>query len=185
MTPERELLSSDVYCPSCGHNRDKSSVSTIALPGGWKQCQMCGATWSEIDALLAQPATPAQGQMDAFARPANARAVAEKLEEIADALDRTLGDTDITHIEDDEELRERSPVQWACTQINLLLQASTLPEAPQPSQAVLDAYTKCASICDETRVLIEASQPVPAAQETGRQLAAQILAARDALKGKP
>jgi hypothetical protein len=64
------------------------------------------------------------------ATPANARAV---LEEVADALDRALGDTDITHIEDDEELRDQYPVQWACTQVNLLLQSATLPEAPQPA----------------------------------------------------
>lgn len=73
-------------------------------------------------ALLAQP------------EPTNTRAVAEKLDEIADALDMALGDTDITHIGDDEELRERYPVQWACMQVNLLLQATALP-APN-AQAV-------------------------------------------------
>jgi hypothetical protein len=29
------------------------------------------------------------------------------------ALDDAIGDTDATHIEDDDELREQYPVQWA------------------------------------------------------------------------
>lgn len=49
----------------------------------------------------------------------------ETLEEVADALDKALGDSDLTHIEDDEELRDAAPVQWACAQINKLLQSST------------------------------------------------------------
>jgi len=48
---------------------------------------------------------------------------------------------------------------------------ATLPAEPQPSQAVLDAYTKCAEICGESY--------------EGRNCADAILAARDALKGKP
>lgn len=47
----------------------------------------------------------------------------EALEEVADALDKSLGDSDLTHIESDEELRQVAPVQWACAQINRLLQA--------------------------------------------------------------
>lgn len=43
------------------------------------------------------------------------------LDEVAEALDQALGDTDITHL-DAEELREQHPVQWACTQVNKLLQ---------------------------------------------------------------
>jgi len=43
----RVLLDTDPYCPSCGHNRDKSSVSSIAMDNGERQCQMCGATWAE------------------------------------------------------------------------------------------------------------------------------------------
>jgi hypothetical protein len=39
--------------------------------------------------------------------------VAEKLMKIHDALDDALGDSDITHIEDDAELRDEYPTQWA------------------------------------------------------------------------
>lgn len=46
--PRRSLSDSDAFCPSCGHNRDKSSVSSIDH-GGFKSCQKCGATWTEID----------------------------------------------------------------------------------------------------------------------------------------
>jgi transcription elongation factor Elf1 len=54
---KRVLLDTDPYCPSCGHNRDTSSTSTIdqsglwrdgkTLPQGSKQCQRCGAEWVE------------------------------------------------------------------------------------------------------------------------------------------
>ncbi len=44
---ERVLDSDDSYCPKCGHNRDKSSVSSIDLGDGVRQCQSCGATWHE------------------------------------------------------------------------------------------------------------------------------------------
>ena len=46
-----------------------------------------------------------------------------QLDAIHNALDAALGDTDITHIEDDEELREQYPVQWAATQLAMLLRA--------------------------------------------------------------
>ena len=48
----RRLFESDEFCPKCGHNRDKSSVSTIANDDGTQSCQMCAATWDEAaDAL--------------------------------------------------------------------------------------------------------------------------------------
>ena len=51
-----------------------------------------------------------------------------KLEEIASVLDKSLGDSDLTHIESDDELKEVAPVQWACSQINKLLQERHRPE---------------------------------------------------------
>ena len=48
----------------------------------------------------------------------------ETLEAIISALDRGLGDTDITYLETDEEIKEEAPIQWACTQLSLLLAAS-------------------------------------------------------------
>lgn len=44
----RTLLASDPCCPQCGHNRDKSSVSSIDNEDGTKSCQMCGTMWREI-----------------------------------------------------------------------------------------------------------------------------------------
>lgn len=41
----------------------------------------------------------------------------ERLRLIHSALDDALGDTDVTHIESDEELRERYPVQWAAMEL--------------------------------------------------------------------
>lgn len=46
----RTLLSSDAYCPNCGHNRDESAVSTIDHGEGIHACQMCGAVWRETNA---------------------------------------------------------------------------------------------------------------------------------------
>lgn len=43
----RTLLDTDPYCPSCGHNRDKSAVSSIAHHDGTRSCQMCGTRWQE------------------------------------------------------------------------------------------------------------------------------------------
>lgn len=39
------------------------------------------------------------------------------LRTIHSALDDALGDTDITHIEDDDELRREYPVQWAAQRL--------------------------------------------------------------------
>lgn len=47
---ERTLFDTDAFCPHCGHNRDKSSVSSIDLGNGREECQMCHATWLEIAA---------------------------------------------------------------------------------------------------------------------------------------
>ena len=44
----RVLLDSDSYCPSCGHNRDASSVSSIRHDDGTRSCQMCGSVWGEM-----------------------------------------------------------------------------------------------------------------------------------------
>lgn len=46
------------------------------------------------------------------------------------ALDEALGDSDVTHIEDDAELRKRHPVQWAAQH---LAQAISLLEDDQPA----------------------------------------------------
>ena len=46
------------------------------------------------------------------------------LKAVVNALDDALGDSDITHLESDAEMREEVPVQWACMKLNMLLQAS-------------------------------------------------------------
>lgn len=43
--------------------------------------------------------------------------IAHRLLEIHSALDDALGDSDVTHIESDDELRERYPVQWAAQKL--------------------------------------------------------------------
>lgn len=45
--PSRVLNASDAFCPKCGHNRDKSSVSSIDEGAGVRSCQMCGTKWRE------------------------------------------------------------------------------------------------------------------------------------------
>lgn len=45
------------------------------------------------------------------------------LQKIHSALDDALGDSDVTHIEDDDELREEHPVQWAAQQLAALIQS--------------------------------------------------------------
>lgn len=42
---------------------------------------------------------------------------AKALQEVHNALDDATGDTDITHIEDDDELRNQYPVQWAAQRV--------------------------------------------------------------------
>lgn len=54
------------------------------------------------------------------------------LEDIASALDRGLGDSDLTHFETEEEMREQAPVQWACMMVNRLLQ--------QPNCGCIETY---------------------------------------------
>ncbi len=43
----RELHEADAWCPQCGHNRDRSAVSSIDQENGMHRCQQCGATWRE------------------------------------------------------------------------------------------------------------------------------------------
>jgi hypothetical protein len=43
----RVLDESDSFCPKCGHNRDKSSVSSINH-GTHQSCQVCAAEWREV-----------------------------------------------------------------------------------------------------------------------------------------
>ena len=44
----------------------------------------------------------------------------ELLDEMVSLLDRHLGDTDITHLDDDEDLKRVAPAQWVCTQLAML-----------------------------------------------------------------
>jgi phage shock protein A len=48
----------------------------------------------------------------------------ETLKAILSALSEGLGDTDITHIEHEDELRREEPVQWAAMKLAQLLEAS-------------------------------------------------------------
>ncbi len=41
----------------------------------------------------------------------------EELSQVHSALDDALGDTDITHIEDEDELRDEYPIQWAAERL--------------------------------------------------------------------
>lgn len=45
------------------------------------------------------------------------------LREIHSALDDALGDSDVTHIESDDELRGEYPVQWAAQKLAELIDA--------------------------------------------------------------
>jgi hypothetical protein len=45
------------------------------------------------------------------------------LMEIHSALDDALGDSDVTHIEDDDELRSEYPTQWAAQKLAELIAA--------------------------------------------------------------
>lgn len=44
----RVLFEEDGYCPSCAHNRDTSSVSSIVHQDGTHSCQMCNARWLQL-----------------------------------------------------------------------------------------------------------------------------------------
>lgn len=46
------------------------------------------------------------------------------LERIASKLDQTLADSDISHLENDDDILAAAPGQWACSQINKLLQSA-------------------------------------------------------------
>lgn len=55
----RRLLESDSFCPSCGHNRDTSSVSSIDHKDGTHSCQACNARWRQGAAPIAPAQEPA------------------------------------------------------------------------------------------------------------------------------
>jgi hypothetical protein len=72
-------------------------------------------------------------------------AIIEVLQSVHSALDRALGDSDVTHIENDDELHDEYPVQWAAEWlargIEDLKQYAPKPgPAQQPSQEVQDTY---------------------------------------------
>jgi hypothetical protein len=52
---------------------------------------------------------------------------ADQLREIHSALDDALGDSDVSHIEDDDELRSEHPTQWAAQKLAELI--ATLPRS--------------------------------------------------------
>lgn len=56
----------------------------------------------------------------------------DRLQGIHSALDDALGDTDVTHIENDEELRDQHPVQWAAQRLAEVI--SELKPKPNPAQ---------------------------------------------------
>lgn len=47
----------------------------------------------------------------------NSEKLYNSLMEIHSALDDALGDTDVSHIEDDDELRAEHPTQWAAQKL--------------------------------------------------------------------
>mgnify|MGYP001561844750 CR=1 FL=1 len=49
-------------------------------------------------------------------------ALRKQLQEIHSALNDALGDTDVSHIEDDAELRSEQPVQWAAQKLAEIIQ---------------------------------------------------------------
>jgi hypothetical protein len=56
----------------------------------------------------------------------------DRLRGIHSALDDALGDTDVTHIEDDNEMRDRYPVQWAAEKLAAVI-CELLPPEEDPS----------------------------------------------------
>lgn len=44
----RLLFKPDSFCPKCSHDRDGTSISSIAVGGGVYECQICGAGWREV-----------------------------------------------------------------------------------------------------------------------------------------
>lgn len=108
------------------------------------------STRSESADIPVVPLVTATPAMPSASAPSTWR---EKLEEIASKLDSALGDSDLTHIEDDDELRRVAPAQWACSEINKLLQetpvsSSAAPDAMVVSQgmdhrAMIERITDC------------------------------------------
>lgn len=62
--------------------------------------------------------------------------IAKQLAEIHSALDNALGDSDITHIENEGELRDRFPVQWAAEKLALLISKLEVAEGYKTHQGV-------------------------------------------------
>jgi hypothetical protein len=52
-----------------------------------------------------------------------------ELRGIHSALSDSLGDSDVTHIESDEELRDAEPVQWAAMRLAIILDRAAAPPA--------------------------------------------------------
>lgn len=55
----------------------------------------------------------------------------ELMADVISVLDKHLGDTDITHFETDDEVKDHAPLQWACSQLSALLAASST-NSPAP-----------------------------------------------------
>lgn len=52
----------------------------------------------------------------------NTAKMKDEMQKIHSALSDALGDSDVTHIESDEEMREQEPVQWAAQKLAALIQ---------------------------------------------------------------
>lgn len=63
----RLLRGTDAYCPSCGHNRDTSCVSSVRADDGVETCQMCRACWRESVWINIEYAKPDVGCIDVIA----------------------------------------------------------------------------------------------------------------------
>lgn len=65
----------------------------------------------------------------------------EELLAIHSALDDALGDSDVTHVEDDDELREEQPVQWAAQKLMEFINRAGPAATPasEPTEAMLNA----------------------------------------------
>jgi hypothetical protein len=76
------------------------------------------------------------------------------------------------------------PVAKIVNEISELAARCKRADAPQPSQAVLNAYTRCAELCKKhASICVRMGDGEKA--RTSATLADAILAARDALRGKP
>jgi hypothetical protein len=69
------------------------------------------------------------------------------LEAVAEALDRQLGDSDLTHFECDQDVRDHAPLQWACSQINKLLNAAPQDAKPLGAEVNLPVVAAPFHLC--------------------------------------